>query len=269
MLALLDISGCKTLSFTVCDNQPLEDLVLQTSTLLGNATLQNAYFSGRHGTSVADTLANCNSSGILWLTLRGRLAGGKGGFGSTLRSQGSRMASNKPANYDNCRDLYGRRLKTLTETKAIVERLEAEENAREEIKKRRRKKIEEGLREKPAKKHRFDDVEYARNYEEIVEETKKATKRALRAKRKDKQIAVSSGSDKSDDASEAVGGQGLSSKRKFTAFDSNSSTNASPDQVSVIPLFDGNIDDISDSSSNGGGVSDDSETNDSDMEENK
>lgn len=41
------------------------------------------------------------------------LLGGKGGFGSMLRAQGGRMNSKKSTNNDACRDLSGRRLKTV------------------------------------------------------------------------------------------------------------------------------------------------------------
>lgn len=41
------------------------------------------------------------------------LLGGKGGFGSMLRAQGGKMASQKTTNFESCRDLSGRRLKTI------------------------------------------------------------------------------------------------------------------------------------------------------------
>ena len=47
-----------------------------------------------------------------------RLVGGKGGFGSMLRSQGGRMASKQSTNYEACRDLNGRRLKVISDAKA-------------------------------------------------------------------------------------------------------------------------------------------------------
>ena len=42
-----------------------------------------------------------------------RLNGGKGGFGSNLKAQGGRMANKKTTNFDSCRNLAGRRLKTI------------------------------------------------------------------------------------------------------------------------------------------------------------
>ncbi|KAI9090984.1 Sde2 N-terminal domain-containing protein [Phlyctochytrium arcticum] len=46
-----------------------------------------------------------------------RLPGGKGGFGSMLRAQGGKMASQKTTNFEACRDLQGRRLKTVNDAK--------------------------------------------------------------------------------------------------------------------------------------------------------
>ena len=51
------------------------------------------------------------------LNLNLRLLGGKGGFGSMLRAQGGKMASQKTTNFEACRDLNGRRLRTIKEAK--------------------------------------------------------------------------------------------------------------------------------------------------------
>ncbi|KAJ2001270.1 hypothetical protein GGI04_003807 [Coemansia thaxteri] len=189
MRVFLDIPLSHTRAFDVCAEWPLEDLVAQASALLGHDIAGDGtlYIAGRHGISAAEALAQP----IAWMSLRGRTLGGKGGFGSMLRSQGSKMATNKPANYDNCRDLYGRRLKTLREAKTIVENLEAEEHAKEAAAERRRKKIADGLKETAPKKYRFDDVEYTRNCEEIVESTKQATRKAF--KKKTKEMHASAG----------------------------------------------------------------------------
>ncbi|KAJ1498832.1 hypothetical protein HMI56_004750 [Coelomomyces lativittatus] len=54
-----------------------------------------------------------------FLHVQGQLMGGKGGFGSMLRAQGGRMSSKKSTNFDACRDLNGRRLKTVKEAKKL------------------------------------------------------------------------------------------------------------------------------------------------------
>ncbi|KAJ2356100.1 hypothetical protein GGF43_002283 [Coemansia sp. RSA 2618] len=159
----------------------------------------------------------------------GRVLGGKGGFGSTLRSQGNRMNS-KPNTFDDCRDLYGRRLRTLKEAKTIVEKFEQEDKAREEAAERRRKKIADGLQEKPVKKYRFDDTEHTRNCEEIVESTKKTTRTALRKKLAKNKKTMDSESDS------------LASSSPSNASDSAELAGKAP----LIPLFDGELSSSSD-----------------------
>ncbi|KAJ1957802.1 hypothetical protein GGI12_004922 [Dipsacomyces acuminosporus] len=236
MLVLLDSPDHRAVSFDVCDARPLADLYTQAIERFGlEGSAATMRIVGRHGLAAEEALAN--SQGIPWLSLRGRLCGGKGGFGSMLRSQGNKMASRKPANYDECRDLYGRRLKTLKRAKGIVDRLEAEEKAAEEIAERRKQKIADGLKERPLKKHRFDDTEYTRNCEDIVESTKKATKKALRQKMQQRRDSTESESDKSQV--------------------SGSSGSAAP----LVPLFDGDLDELS--SSSGSGSESESEHRDS------
>ncbi|KAJ1916825.1 hypothetical protein H4219_003558 [Mycoemilia scoparia] len=112
--------------------------------------------------------------------LHHKVLGGKGGFGSMLRSQGGKMSSKKITNFDSCRDLTGKRLKTTKAADAVADILEKEEEEKELIREKRRKKIEKGLKERPAKKHFFDDNEYLKDSQEIAESTKKATKKAMK-----------------------------------------------------------------------------------------
>lgn len=54
---------------------------------------------------------------VVFFELSGRLLGGKGGFGSMLRAQGGRMNAQKTTNFEACRDLQGRRIRTVNEAK--------------------------------------------------------------------------------------------------------------------------------------------------------
>ncbi|KAJ2761981.1 hypothetical protein H4S06_000912 [Coemansia sp. BCRC 34490] len=247
MLVLLDTPNNTTLSFTVSNGRPLEDLAEQTAdTVFGDGISQNLmYVTGMNGMTATEAVCAVNKlqeSGegeqMVRLCLRGRLFGGKGGFGSILRSQGNRMTSNKPESYDDCRDLYGRRLKTLKEAKTLVDKLEAEEEARETIKERRRKKIQDGLRDQPTKKHRFDDVVYTKNCEQIVEATKLTTRKAMKRKQE----------------------LGNEKKQQLGATEASGSGKPSS-ELFTVPLFDGDIADLSDSStSSGDGNGDDGES---------
>jgi hypothetical protein len=63
------------------------------------------------------SLSPGEAGGDIYLELGVRFLGGKGGFGSQLRAAGGRMSSGKNTNNDSCRDLNGRRLRTLQEAK--------------------------------------------------------------------------------------------------------------------------------------------------------
>ncbi|KAJ5715772.1 uncharacterized protein N7483_012953 [Penicillium malachiteum] len=67
------------------------------------------------------------TSSLLPIRLSVPLCGGKGGFGSQLRAAGGRMASkrkrNQGENNSSSRNLDGRRLRTVTEAKALAEYL--------------------------------------------------------------------------------------------------------------------------------------------------
>jgi hypothetical protein len=57
---------------------------------------------------------------FLNIQLSGRILGGKGGFGSMLRAQGGRMNAQKTTNFEACRDLQGRRIRTVNDAKKYV-----------------------------------------------------------------------------------------------------------------------------------------------------
>ncbi|KAG0222955.1 hypothetical protein BGW42_006183 [Actinomortierella wolfii] len=111
-----------------------------------------------------------------------RLNGGKGGFGSMLRAQGGRMSSQKTTNTDACRDLSGRRIRTVNDAKKVADYV-AKEAEREKLKKENMKrKIDEKLEfaDRPAKKHRFEDSKFFDESEEQVEGIKNAVAEALK-----------------------------------------------------------------------------------------
>ncbi|ORX50160.1 hypothetical protein DM01DRAFT_1290764 [Hesseltinella vesiculosa] len=83
----------------LCDQYNLEASSLILANLGGRILLDNAQLF---------TTSNTEQ-----LSVHLRLRGGKGGFGSLLRSQGGRMNSQKTTNFDACRDLQGRRLRDV------------------------------------------------------------------------------------------------------------------------------------------------------------
>ncbi|KAJ3196627.1 hypothetical protein HDU82_001729, partial [Entophlyctis luteolus] len=108
-----------------------------------------------------------------------RLRGGKGGFGSMLRAQGGRMASQKTTNFEACRDLSGRRLKTVNDAKKIADFKATEVERKRKQKEELRAKIEKGLKEPEVKKIRFDDTEFVKDHEQVLDEVKDTVKKGI------------------------------------------------------------------------------------------
>jgi hypothetical protein len=84
---------------------------------------------------------------FLSLRLSIPLCGGKGGFGSQLRAAGGRMSSkrkrNQGENNGSSRNLDGRRLRTVTEAKALAEYLAIKPDMEKKEKEQRRKRWEQ------------------------------------------------------------------------------------------------------------------------------
>ncbi|KAG0273785.1 hypothetical protein BGZ95_010401 [Linnemannia exigua] len=120
--------------------------------------------------------------GLKYFTLSMRMAGGKGGFGSMLRAQGGRMNSQKTTNTEACRDLSGRRIKTVNEAKKMAEYVRGEPERKKARKDELKRKIEEKLElaDRPMRKHRFEDAKFFDESEEQVEEVKSAVAAAIK-----------------------------------------------------------------------------------------
>lgn len=108
-----------------------------------------------------------------------RLLGGKGGFGSNLRAQGNKMSARKRSGgNDACRDLSGRRLRTVNETKLIAEYLKREPELERKREAEIREKMLKAL-EAPNKKPIFEDVGYMRALQESQDTVESAVYEAL------------------------------------------------------------------------------------------
>jgi len=64
------------------------------------------------------------------LSLNVRLVGGKGGFGALLRGAGAKAGAKKTTNYDDCRDLTGRRIRHVKNEKKLSEWYSTEKRKR-------------------------------------------------------------------------------------------------------------------------------------------
>ena len=112
-----------------------------------------------------ETLIRCPEGTSLFpsVQLSGRLAGGKGGFGSLLRGAATKAGQKKTNNFDACRDMSGRRLrhvnaeKRLEEWKAEEQERKLEKVAEDFIKKKAKKGkkgVGDGLAHKYVAKYR-------------------------------------------------------------------------------------------------------------------
>ena len=90
----------------------------------------------------------------LQVELRGSLKGGKGGFGSLLRSV--KPKAQQDENFEACRDLSGRRLRHINNERRVREFQQRQEEEE--------KYVQEELREYEAKKNQLKGAIKANNY---------------------------------------------------------------------------------------------------------
>ncbi|KAF3905740.1 hypothetical protein AA313_de0202353 [Arthrobotrys entomopaga] len=163
-----------------------------TNTPLRLTTTKGTILSSASTSSLSTLLENA-ASDFFTLRLTAPLPGGKGGFGSQLRAAGGRMSSRKrkgQENSDSCRNLDGRRLRTVKEAKALAQYLETkpdmDKKEREKRKERWEKVIEaadEKIRGGGAANQRFDDAKWLEEKEEGREKAREAVLRAMKAAR--------------------------------------------------------------------------------------
>lgn len=132
-------------------------------------------------------------NGTYQLFLKKGLQGGKGGFGTLLRSTGKKKGRNSGANNnDLCRDLKGQRYH-VTENAKKMEQWEKEESLREEEALALRY-IEEQTGEKARKRAKMEEEEerFRKDSEEVKERMERAIKMATNATKISTTLASSS-----------------------------------------------------------------------------
>lgn len=108
-------NGPVCLSFEPHDDHTVSDLKRRLASMTHiDSTDQRISTLGGRPLSDDDLLFN-DPQGPVTFNLSLRLLGGKGGFGSMLRAQGGRMNAQKTTNFEACRDLQGRRIRTVNE----------------------------------------------------------------------------------------------------------------------------------------------------------
>lgn len=145
-----------------------------------------------HSQESVTSLLGSPSDDFITLRLSTPLCGGKGGFGSQLRAAGGRMSSRKKKfqgeQNGSSRNLDGRRLRTITEAKALAEYLALKPDMDKKEKEERRKKWEQivEIAEKKQEELREGgkarlDGQWMEAKEEASEKTREAVIAALTA----------------------------------------------------------------------------------------
>lgn len=98
--------------FTIHQNEiSVEDLKTELESLSGIPSDMQKLIKGGHYLQDKENVCTGGSFTVIQLSLS--LLGGKGGFGANLKRLGGRMSRKGASNYEACRDLSGRRLRTL------------------------------------------------------------------------------------------------------------------------------------------------------------
>lgn len=179
---------------------------LESKTGIPRAHQRLATFSGRSLRDDSSLLARGCSPGTT-VNMVGTLLGGKGGFGSQLRSSKSSV---KTTNFDSCRDLSGRRLGGAEAEKKLAKWKAQEED-------RRLQKVAEKHLREVAKAERREEQERV-NIQEFREELELTSEKVASAVKDGlKQALKASGSKRKKDLDLGLGaGASTSSKRPTT-----------------------------------------------------
>lgn len=159
-----------------------------------------------------------DATAFLPLRLSAPLCGGKGGFGSQLRAAGGRMRKKRGAGENNgsSRNLDGRRLRTVTEAKALAEYLAVKPDMDKKEKEERRKRWEEIVQMAERKEEEILKGGKGRlngEWVEAKEEAEERTRQAVLAAMKNGDISDVLGKKESDSsASPSEGSEGSESE---------------------------------------------------------
>ncbi|ROT43390.1 hypothetical protein SODALDRAFT_375571 [Sodiomyces alkalinus F11] len=193
----------------------IEERLPETDTRLILTTVSNKDVSEPSLTTLSDLLSSLEDD-FVSLRLSVPLCGGKGGFGSQLRAAGSRMSSKKKRNQGDAngssRNLAGRRLRTVTEAKALAEYLaikpEMERKEKEKRRERWQQIVEAAEKREEEIKHGGKgriDGKWVEEKEEVGERTREAVRAAMQAgKYKGDLFGTSTGSTSSEPPDESL-----------------------------------------------------------------
>lgn len=175
-----------------------------------------------------------DATAFLPLRLSAPLCGGKGGFGSQLRAAGGRMRKKRGAGENNgsSRNLDGRRLRTVTEAKALAEYLAVKPEMDQKEKEERRKRWEDIVAMAERKEEEILKGGKGRlngEWVEAKEDAEERTRQAVLAAMKNGDIKDVLGKKESDSsASPSEGSEGSESEEEAVQAGASKPTTSKP-----------------------------------------
>ncbi|KAK3314950.1 telomere stability and silencing-domain-containing protein [Apodospora peruviana] len=178
-------------------------------------TLSNKQLPSASATPISSLLSDAQDE-FLSLRISIPLCGGKGGFGSQLRAAGGRMSSKRKKNQNgeengSSRNLDGRRLRTVTEAKALAEYLAIKPEMDRKEKEKRRQRWAEIVEMTERKQEEIKygkkgtlDGKWVEDKEETGERTREAVLAAMKAGNYKDNLALLSGSHGSTSSSSSA-----------------------------------------------------------------
>jgi hypothetical protein len=89
------------------------------------------------------------------------LTGGKGGFGALLRGAGAKAGAKRTNNFDDCRDLNGRRIRNLKNEKKLADWYDDQQKKKDEEERKKKTEV--------VKVTKITDVKYTNQLKENEE----------------------------------------------------------------------------------------------------
>ncbi|KAL1629812.1 hypothetical protein SLS56_005208 [Neofusicoccum ribis] len=184
--------------------------------------------------SLISALESHDATAFLPLRLSAPLCGGKGGFGSQLRAAGGRMRKKRGAGENNgsSRNLDGRRLRTVTEAKALAEYLAVKPEMDQKEKEERRKRWEDIVAMAERKEEEILKGGKGRlngEWVEAKEDAEERTRQAVLAAMKNGDIKDVLGKKESDSsASPSEGSEGSESEEEAVQAGASKPTTSKP-----------------------------------------
>jgi hypothetical protein len=178
--------GLSPLRLTKSSDTKISDLISEIHYNLPQNVVKSSYLSLKSGKSLStsQTLNELvlDDSSFVELRLNACLCGGKGGFGSMLKAQGTKMSRKKNKNTkeytDSLRTVDGVRMKTIRQAKELHDHLEATPSREKESVEKKKAKLKAIIAgaSQTSKSTKFRDEEFLEQSEQLLTEVRGAVK---------------------------------------------------------------------------------------------